>query len=205
MPAFGGEFSSENLMGNFYTNIILRGSSQESIAEYLDRQNRNAYVSPTVNGCTVVYDEQCESQDTPILEGLAANLSKQFVCPALAILNHDDDILWYKLYDSGQFVDEYDSSPSYFDTSATEIAAPKGGVAQVLCRVFKAENNLAEVEKILRAPQPDRYVFAIERHEELARALGIPNFSVGCGYNYIQEDELPEGLDFNDLRQTGED
>ena len=55
-------------MGNFYTNVTLRGSNQDSIVEYMTRQNRNAYVSPTVNDCTVVYDEECEYKETDILE-----------------------------------------------------------------------------------------------------------------------------------------
>lgn len=190
-------------MGSFYTNITLRGPAQDSVAEYLNQQNRNAYVSPTANDCTVIYDAACESQDTRILEDLASELSKRFGCPALAVLNHDDDILWYKLYESGQFVDEYDSAPSYFDPHATEIAAPKGGDAQKLCGAFKAEGRSAEVEEILRAPGIVGYLYAAERHQALAGALGIPEFSVGCGYNYIEEDELPEDLSADDLRHTG--
>lgn len=189
-------------MGNFYTNITLLGPDQDSVADYLTQHNRRAYVSPTVNRCTVVYDELCESQDTDVLEELASDLSKRFGCPALAVLNHDDDILWYKLFESGQLTDEYDSSPDYFDDEA-ESSMPRGGDAQKLCGLFKSEQDVAEVERILRANGPDAYLFAFERHEDLAKALGIPTFSVGCGYNYIEQDELPLGLEFDKLRHTG--
>lgn len=192
-------------MGNFYTNITLRGSSQDEIAEYLTEQNRAAYVSPTVNNCTVVYDEECESQDADILADLASSLSRRFKCPALAVLNHDDDILWYKLFEAGQLTDEYDSCPDYFGADAGELSMPEGGDARKLCSAFDAEQNQSEVERILRAPNPDAYLFAFERHEDLAKALGIPTFSVGCGYNYIQEDELPEGLEADSLKHTDED
>jgi hypothetical protein len=191
-------------MGNFYTNVTLHGSDQNSIAEYLTQQNRTAYVSPTVNNCTVVYDEQCEAQDTDILEELASDLSKRFGCPALAVLNHDDDILWYKLFEAGRLTDEYDSCPDYFDAEAEELSMPKGGDAQKLCSVFGSAQNAAEVERVLRAPNPDAYVFAVERHEELVKALGIPTFSVGCGYNYIEQDELPEDLELDSLKHTGQ-
>lgn len=192
-------------MGSFYTNITLRGPAQEVVAEYLNQQNRKAYVSPTANDCTVVYDAESESQDTHILEDLAAGLSRQFVCPALAVLNHDDDILWYKLYESGQLADEYDSAPSYFDPAAIEIAPPQGGDAQKLCGAFKAEGRAAEVEEILRAPGIVGYLFASERHQALAEALGLPEFSVACGYNYIEEDDLPDDLNADELKRTGAD
>jgi hypothetical protein len=192
-------------MGNFYTNITLRGSNQDSIAEYLTEQNRSAYVSPTVNHCTVVYDEECESQDTDTLEALASDLSKRFSCPALAVLNHDDDILWYKLFEAGQLTDEYDSCPDYFDADAEELSMPKGGDARRLCSTFESEQNVSEVERILRAPNPDAYVFAVERHEDLVKALGMPTFAAGCGYNYIDQDELPDDLEPDSLKHTGED
>lgn len=188
-------------MGNFYTNITLRGSNQESITEHLTRQKRNAYVSPTVGECTVVYDEECESQDTRILEELAANLSGQFNCPALAVLNHDDDILWYRLFDAGQPVDEYNSSPDYFEGAEDEAPPPEGGDARKLCRIFKSEQSVPEVERVLRAVDAD-YVFSSERHEDLAKALGLPPFSVGCGYNYLEEGDLPDGLDSDNLKHT---
>lgn len=186
-------------MGNFYTNITLHGPDQDATVAFLNAQRRAAYVSPTVNGCTVVFDEACETQDTEILEALAAQLSQQFACPALAVLNHDDDVLWYKLYDAGQALDEYNSAPDYF---GDEEEGPRGagGDARKLCRAFKAEQNLNDVERILRAA--DEYLFALEQHDELVRALGLPTFAVGTGYNYLAEDETPEGLDASDLKHT---
>lgn len=184
-------------MGSFYTNYTLRGPSQKSVAKVL--AGRSAIVTPAQNGCVVVLDEESDEQDQGIITELAARLSREFCCPALAVLNHDDDIFWYQLYIKGELADEYDSSPGYFDESA-EPSDPVGGDAQKLCQAFGV-NTEAEVERVLRksAFDEDGYTFASERHADLVEALGIPSFGVGIGYCYAAEGELPEGLDEDDL------
>src|SRR5512138_2530573 len=161
-------------MGNFYTNFTLRGPSQQAVAKAL--AGRSAIVAPAHDGCVVVFDEQSDEQDQAVISGLASRLSKEFDCPVLAVLNHDDDIFWYQLYLSGELADEYDSSPGYFDPSA-EPSAPAGGDAQKLCSAFGTA-SVADVESILRKSSFDEggYTFAVERHADLARALGIPSF-----------------------------
>ena len=90
-------------MGNFYTNITLRGPNQDQIVAYLRAEGRTTYVTPTVRGCTVVFD----SEEEMSLESLAATLSRHFNCVPLAIMNHDDDVLWHQLYQAGKLIDEY--------------------------------------------------------------------------------------------------
>jgi len=184
-------------MGNFYTNYVLRGPSQQAVAKVLE--GRSAIVTPSQNGCVIVFDEQSDGQNQNIIAELATRLSREFGCPVLAVLNHDDDILWYQLYVSGELVDEYDSSPGYFDPSA-EPSGPAGGDAQKLCRAFGAR-NVAEVENILRKSSfdEDGYTFAAERHTDLTRVLGIPSFGVGSGYRCFADGELPDGLDEDDI------
>lgn len=191
-------------MGNFYTNITLRGPSQKQAVDILLKKKRVAFVSPTVNGVTTVFDAECEQQDPNVLGALAAELSRELGCPALAILNHDDDILLYKLYEGGVLIDQYDSSPGYFDANA-EPSEPKGGDATKLCNVMGVTENIKEIEGILRKSSYDEngFVFAVDRHEALARALGLPDFSVGFGYNYLRAGELPEGVSARQLKHTG--
>lgn len=187
-------------MGNFYTNYTLRGPSQEAVAAAL--AGRSAIVTPEQDGCVVVCDEKSDEQDQEIITELAGQLSSEFGCPVLAVLNHDDDILWYQLFLKGKLADEYDSTPGYFDESA-DMPTPSGGDAEKLCAAFGA-SDVEEVEGILRRPQAaeDGYVFAIERHTDLVEALGIPAFAVGAGYEYISSGELPEGMDEDDLVRT---
>jgi len=103
-------------MGNFYTNYTLRGPDQQAVAKAL--AGRSAIVTPAQDGCVVVFDERSDEQEQEVITELAASLSREFGCPVLAVVNHDDDIFWYQLYVSGELADEYDSSPGYFDPSA---------------------------------------------------------------------------------------
>jgi hypothetical protein len=184
-------------MGNFYTNYSLRGVSQSAVAAAL--AGRAAIVSPAVNNIVVVFDEQSDSQDTDVINALAAELSTKCKCPVLAAMNHDDDILWCNLFTGGKSTDEYNSCPGYFDDSAGSDE-PTGGDATKLAAAF-CVGDPAPIEKALRAPGDD-YTFAIERHTDLAAALGLPTFVVGGGYGYISEGELPEGLSEDDLVRT---
>jgi hypothetical protein len=184
-------------MGNFYVNYTIRGPSQQAVAKAL--AGRSAVVTPQQKGCVVVFDEESDTQNREVISGLAQDLSRELRCPVLVVLNHDDDILWYQLYVSGDLADEYDSCPGYFDPAA-EPSSPEGGDAQKLCTVF-GSNEVSEVERILRKSSFDEdiYAFAVQRHAALAQALGLPDFAVGAGYRYVSDGEIPEGLSEDDL------
>ena len=186
-------------MGSFYTNISLCGPLQAAVVDYLKSKGRVAFVSPSDGNALVVYDQACDEQDTDLIAQVTSDLSQEFQCPALAMLNHDDDVLWYQLYEKGKLIDEYNSCPSYFDPVA-EPSGPEGGDAEKLCNAFGGK-DVAAVEKILRNSSfdEDGYVFAFMRHNALAAAAGLPMFSVGCGYGSIECDELPEGLEKEQL------
>jgi hypothetical protein len=180
-------------MGNFYTNFIVRVSDQTAVASAL--QDRSAMVSLVENESVVVFDEESDSQDPEVLQSLGRFLSNQFHCPVLAIINHDDDVLIYSLFDNGEMIDEYNSSPGYFEGEDTP---PSGGNAEKLCAAFKSV-AVAEVRRILHDSE---LTFAIEKHQELVEALGLPTFSVGAGFDYISRGEFPVGLDEKDLVRT---
>lgn len=176
-------------MGNFYTNYTLRGPSQQSVARAL--AGRSAIVTPVQDNCVIVFDEESDEQNDEVIAELASQLSGQLRCPLLAVLNHDDDILWYQLYLNGELVDEYDSTPGYFEGGPG--AGPEGGDAKRLCAAFDSK-AIQEVENILRKQSSDGYTFAVERHEELIAALRIPSFAIG-GFRQIDGGEFPESLE----------
>jgi hypothetical protein len=170
-------------LGSFYTNHTVRGPSQAELLDWLG--DRPAFVSKSERGLSVVLDAECEDQDGEVLASLASGISGQMHCHVLAVLNHDDDVLYFELYENGEKIDEYNSSPAFFDDSA-DSDEPKGGNAALLGKVF-GDSDPAKVEAALRG----EYVFAFERHRDLALALGLPMYSVGLGYNYVSEGDLP--------------
>lgn len=183
-------------MGSFYTSHTLRGPSQAEVLGFL--KTRSALVSRSENQCFTVLDEACESQDGEVLAELARQLSERFRCPVMALLNHDDDILYFELYEDGEKTDEYNSAPGYFDENA-EDEHPTGGNAKRLCEVFIGADP-EKVEAILRG---NEYVFAVERHRDLAEALSLPACSVGIGYIYAAAGDLPPGVPEGAYAHTG--
>jgi hypothetical protein len=183
-------------MGSFYTNVTLRTTNRDKVIETLREADREAYVSKPQKGGIVVYDNETEDQDIEVLRELADSLSTALRCPALAVLIHDDDVLVYTLHESGKVVDEYNSSPGFFDESSGS-EEPEGGDAARLCQAFGVSDGVADVESILRRSRAGGgdtgFVFETERHEELVKALGLPIVAIGTGFNYIEQGELPEG------------
>jgi hypothetical protein len=104
----------------WYTNITLRGPAQAEIAAALSAAGRCAYVSSTVSGLTVVYDQGSERAWAKM--GLVAQkLSEALACPSFDVLNFDEDRLGYLLFDRGEKLDGYDSYPNQFKSEPGEI------------------------------------------------------------------------------------
>jgi len=176
-------------VGSYYANLTLKGPSQEQVLAYLAESTRNAYVSPTVGDCTVVYDQQVE-QDPAALAAAADELSRALECVALAVLNQNDDVLFYELYRAGEWVDEYNSTPGYF--AGDGDASAEGGDAEKLCTAFDLPDAAADAAAILHG---DDYPAATDRHAALAALLGLPPFCAGTGYTDLEGGQYHDELD----------
>ena len=207
-------------------NITIKGPDQLDVADFLENSFRDAIVSPKVQNCIVVCDKYLDDQDVSVMEELSARLSKRFSSPVISILNHDDDLLYYQLYENGDKKDEYISNPAFWDGRRSFFSKPKGGDVKKLCSLFNPEADSKKISKILkrsvtwkilsgfimflllfifREKTPKSlnvflinhklgYTFEVERHEELCKALGIPDFAAGFGYRYFANGEVPMGL-----------
>ena len=183
-------------MGHFYTNATLKVPDHVAVARAIQRMGRVAAVASAC-GLTVVFDRESERQDGsayPFLE----ELTKEFGCVALYVTNHDDSVLYYRLYESGDVTDDYDSCPNYFEGYPVP---PEGGDAAVLCNAFELPSALPRIHEVLRYDRhatenepTGRYVFEVDRHMDLAQALRLPLIAVGYGYTYLAQERWPDGL-----------
>ena len=87
-------------MGNFYKNLTVIGPTRDAIEAALTVHQRSAYLTPTREGITVIFDlETDEIGDAAPLGDLALTLSRDLACASLAVAVYDDDVLLMGLYD----------------------------------------------------------------------------------------------------------
>lgn len=302
-------------MGNSYTNITLCGPTAFDVKTALAELKLSAYVSPTVDGYTVVCDRQADLiglddvDDDDDADGLdsdddldldeneghirprsagrggsrddgeddfsrarrgaagddgepdwdelenrwaqvAQQLSQRLACVAWAVNIYDDDVFLYKLFERGVERDTYNSTPNYFEgaddgpglgmlftimvlpklplpkfikrwfikRSAPKLKPPTGGDPATLCRLLGRAEATNTVAAILKKPQsgggnlaalamtePDKldaadpasllggqseYVFEVMRHQDLVKALRLPDFAPGAGYRYVKSGDV---------------
>ena len=173
-------------MGSFYTNITLMNATAFAAMREIVTLGRDAFVADVPPGC-VVYDRHCETQDTEVLAALAERLASRLDALALAVLNHDDDVLWLQLYDRADLVTEYSNSGG----PTTRVRA--------LCRTLGRPSQAFPVWFLLHRP----FVFQVSRHRRLVRRLGLAEAAVGFGFTYLERGESPPGLAQDRLVRVG--
>ena len=184
-------------MGAFYTNITVRASSADVVLPLL--QGRRVFVTPAHGGYVTIYDEQCDEGGLFPNE-FATHLSQALGSVAFLVTVHDDDILYVDVFENGERLDEYDSCPNYFSEDDDADDVPEGGNPAVLCKTFGCNDEKAVADVLYcRDEDSDIWIFATERHLALARLLGLPEFSVGYGYKYLAQGEVPQELRKEDL------
>lgn len=186
-------------MGNFYMTATIADAPQVAIiAEVRDLK---AFVGPSQGRFTVVYPEIMQFGSTA-LQNFWANVSKALNATILVSSVYDDDVLYFELWKSGSLVDQYVSDPSAMGDEEQD-GTPQGGDVEQLCATFVCSDR-ARVKDILSTPGTGhRYVFETDRHRELAESLGLPSSSVGFGFEYIQQGEIPPGTAASQFVKVG--
>lgn len=182
-------------MGLFYTNLTLYRPERQALIAALRRMRREAFISPTVLGYTVVFDQATDEQDAGQIHDVGTGLTRELSCSALAAMLHDDDVLYLWLFQHGKMSDSYNSLPQYFDAEA-QPGPPEGGNSELICSAFERSEHRAQVETLLRANLLDGELPEVpgefERHQALAKELGMPGFVAGVCYSSIAGNYVPK-------------
>jgi hypothetical protein len=198
-------------MGNWYTNVSLKNVNPADVLAHLNELGRVAIVTPALDNWLVVFDQECEKFDLDTLESLTLTLSKRLHCTAVACFNADDDVLWFAIYESGERTSRYASSLAEFEDK-NEFPT-RQQFADALCRIFDKPGQAGAARSILARGRGLSgllaflklrlaYVLEIQRHQDLANLLALPEASVGLGYRYISRGELPPNLQPGALLRT---
>lgn len=175
-------------VGNWYNNITTRGPQQADVAAWCARHDRHAYVTPTRDGITTIFDREVDrAADPGELGDLALVASLELACPVLAAAVYDDDVLLLALYEGGRQIGEYNS------TGHSTLSA------STLCRTFGVAARAPLVWLVLNSPRLPLFLFESFRHRTLIRALKQPLWAVASGYTYIRRGERPHDLDESEL------
>jgi hypothetical protein len=177
-------------MGSVYTNIVLKGPTQAEVVAVLRRHHRTAYVSPTREGVTIVYDKECDDLNEQEVAFLARTFSAELETPAWGVLNYED-VFWYCLARDGRLVDEYNSGPG---PPRLRLGDASGGDAVELARAFGRPPQAFIINAALRG-QVEQAPTATAIHAEIAAALGLPAQWTLAGFRAVRHGEVDAAPD----------
>jgi hypothetical protein len=184
-------------MGSFYTTATTYGPTQEQVVAEV--KSIKTYVAPTKDKFTVFYPDTMSINPFEISK-IFSSISKSLSSPLFVASVYDSDVFFYELWENGNLVDRYVSDPSAFGEG--DSRKPQGGDANKLCVMFSCKDS-EKLEKILHTERTSgAYGFEEDRHAEVAEELGLPDHSVGYGYTYIQNGELPDGYKIEMFHET---
>jgi hypothetical protein len=166
--------------GSFYSNIVILSIENEKILPVLLQMGLTAYYI-FKNGTAVVFEEKIDGQDIKYGMNLTAKLSKILNTIAIYSINHDSDVLAIIIFKNGQLIFLYNSDPGYF--AGEDIPPQIEKLDELLLEYKNIDKN--EFMNILTAEE----VFADDIHKKIVELLDLPPYSVGYGYNYIEEAE----------------
>ena len=161
-----------------YANITLRPAKVADIQRVLTASRRSAYLFG-LGDVVLAFEEASDRQDGSV-EALAGEISRQCQCAALAVVNHDDDVLMYHLYSNGEEIGDYNSAPGYWDWDGEgDEPGPRGGNAEVLANAFGHGDKSGDLQTALFG----EYDFESDRHRSLCATLELPPQAVGLGFS----------------------
>jgi hypothetical protein len=191
---------NRRILGSFYGNVTLLGTNLEAVRAVSPRP---AFV--LADGDAIVVFAEVDDEGVP---RSGEELSAALDCIAVSVAIHDDDIFFFEVHDSGRSVVSgavpdpaaffgidaemmADIDPSMRDRLELPAVSDSGGLPDSGLLVGAVRRG--DVDAVRTAFESD-FVFATERHQAIAEALGLPLGAVGWGYGYLsREDNGYEG------------
>jgi len=174
--------------------FLVFGPDQLAVARTLGGLGRNAFISPTSNNWTGVWDR--EEEDGISLSRrrgeLECKISGLLKCPVLAVGVDAVDGFSYQLFQNGVRYHAYHSAPSDIEDN---VGPPVGGNSSELCRVFGCLGVVEQVEAVLHEPSstpwnPNTLDEELQRSRKLADLLGFPRFITDVTYDLIKQSSV---------------
>jgi len=166
--------------GSFYSNIVVLSADVQNFHEILTQMDINAYYV-LKDSVAVIYEENIDDQDIKYGMKLSKNISKIFNSIAVYTTVHDSDIVLMYVYKNDNLIFLYDSMPGYFNG---EDIPPRIRFLDKLIEVFPFVSK-EEMLNVLTTSIDE--LFAEELHERIINLLELPLFSVGFGYNFLND------------------
>ncbi len=109
---------------------------------------------------------------------LTAELSQKLDCTALGLVNLEDAVLLFWVYNRGKPVFQYDSNPMYLSCpvcsySSETVSAEYGNVEQ-LCNLLDVPQNSRALKSWLVRKKGLGFLSESERLEKIVALLGLP-------------------------------
>lgn len=125
-------------------------------------------------------ESQSEGQNLNAWHSVVRKLSLDLSCPALAVMNHDDSVMLYALYDRGELVDQYDSDPDFSKPNKHSLSESSrflaATVVWILTRPFPSFRPLVrKVGPQFKPPAAERKSLPSGGNaQKLCELLGMP-------------------------------
>jgi hypothetical protein len=163
-----------------FINYHLRstdGTAVTRIAEEII--HTRAFISPASGGWVTVCDESSQSLDPVEIDRLAMEFSRRLETALFTFLIPDIQVFAYHVFDTGDLIDEYNSTPELYGPISNEARFRLAGHPSIVLKHCRPGTLLSDVQSVLVRAQAGiaggfaSSASAHDRALRLATLLGI--------------------------------
>ena len=189
-------------MGSFINNIHIYGLTEQDVINVL-KPTIKAPAHVAVSGINWVSVYPAESE---AVQDLAQKLSAELSTGVFAMMVHDDDILFFHVFEHGMMVDEFNSNPLYFsdttgDETGDEEAEEANGNPDVLLKYALPGTPASEIRETLEEIKLE--LFASHGLTSLAHIFGIDDTCARATSRHIKRGETIPGIELRVVTPEG--